>query len=247
MTSTPETSITRCRTCVTPIGFINCPTGGWWAHEQHPADEHDAIPGAWQDGDELMEAIAAAVWEHCHTEGTSDVVDDPRNIAGTAAAVARRMLAAVLPAVPVPPTTHATVRAEAANYVTVDELAHAIDNSTPYPIEIRSDVCRFMAERLLEMLTVGKRDEHPVWQPEEEPPPSPQPRPEDPAELRRLADEAQQQPDTETCRRTRSVDGTEYPPCARKAGHEEAYCQSADGRAYFLAALGPGRVADEEA
>jgi hypothetical protein len=86
---------TLCRTCMTPIGYIDCPTGGWWAHETHPADGHDAVPGGWVDGDELMEAIAAAVWEHCTTEGTaSPVVDDPRNIAGTAAAVARRLLAA---------------------------------------------------------------------------------------------------------------------------------------------------------
>lgn len=91
MTTNPET---LCRTCVTAIGWIDSPTGGWWAHETHPADDHDAVPGAWVDGDELMEAIAAEVWEHCAGEGTSLVVDDPRNIAGTAAAVARRMLAA---------------------------------------------------------------------------------------------------------------------------------------------------------
>jgi hypothetical protein len=87
-----------CRTCVTLIGYIDAPTGGWWAHETHPADDHDAVPGAWVDGDELMEAIAAGVWEHCAGEGASLVVDDPRNIAGTAAAVARRMFAAVSPA-----------------------------------------------------------------------------------------------------------------------------------------------------
>lgn len=67
--------------------------------------------------------------------------------------------------------------------LTARELAHAIDNSTPYPIEIRPDVCQFMAERLLEMLTIGKRDEHPLWKPEEEPPPGPQPEPMDPATL----------------------------------------------------------------
>ncbi|MFF3511567.1 hypothetical protein [Streptomyces sp. NPDC002573] len=44
---------------------------------------------AWVGGDPLMEVIAAAVWEHCRTEGTSLVTDDPRNIAAVAAAVAR--------------------------------------------------------------------------------------------------------------------------------------------------------------
>ena len=42
----------------------------------------------WTDGDPLMEAIAAAVWEQCSTEGTTSlVVDDPRNIAAVVAAV----------------------------------------------------------------------------------------------------------------------------------------------------------------
>ncbi|MFF9175938.1 hypothetical protein [Streptomyces sp. NPDC014793] len=55
------------------------------------------------------------------------------------------------------------------------------------------------------------------------------------AVLRRLAGEAQQNP----CGRTESVTGEEYPPCARLAGHREAYCRSADGKAYFLALYGP--------
>lgn len=46
-------------------------------------------PAVWIDGDPLMEAIAAAVWEHCRTEGTSLVVDDPRNIAAVAASAIR--------------------------------------------------------------------------------------------------------------------------------------------------------------
>jgi hypothetical protein len=33
-----------CGICDTPVGWVNCPTGGWWAHEQHPADGHDASP-----------------------------------------------------------------------------------------------------------------------------------------------------------------------------------------------------------
>ena len=49
-------------------------------------NQPDPAAAAWIDGDPLMEAIAAAVWEHCQTEGTSLVVDDPRNIAAVAAA-----------------------------------------------------------------------------------------------------------------------------------------------------------------
>jgi hypothetical protein len=34
----------RCISCDTPVGWIDAPTGGWWAHAQHPADGHDADP-----------------------------------------------------------------------------------------------------------------------------------------------------------------------------------------------------------
>ncbi|MER6183075.1 hypothetical protein [Streptomyces sp. NPDC001652] len=33
-----------CINCETPVGWVDCPTGGWWAHETHPADGHDADP-----------------------------------------------------------------------------------------------------------------------------------------------------------------------------------------------------------
>lgn len=31
-----------CRTCMRPCQWIDCPTGGWWAHLTHPEDGHDA-------------------------------------------------------------------------------------------------------------------------------------------------------------------------------------------------------------
>lgn len=33
-----------CETCGERIGWIECPTGGWWSHETHPDDGHDAVP-----------------------------------------------------------------------------------------------------------------------------------------------------------------------------------------------------------
>lgn len=33
-----------CAPCGQPIRYVDCPTGGWWAHEVHPADDHDAAP-----------------------------------------------------------------------------------------------------------------------------------------------------------------------------------------------------------
>ncbi|WP_405506429.1 hypothetical protein OG323_06350 [Streptomyces cyaneofuscatus] len=55
-----------------------------------PADLLRAA-AVWVDGDPLMEAMAAAVYEQCRTE-PSIVVDDPRNIAAVAATVARQLL-----------------------------------------------------------------------------------------------------------------------------------------------------------
>jgi hypothetical protein len=34
-----------CAACGGAIRYIDCPTGGWWAHETHPADGHDAELG----------------------------------------------------------------------------------------------------------------------------------------------------------------------------------------------------------
>lgn len=33
-----------CAVCETPIEWVACPTGGWWAHHTHPEDGHDAQP-----------------------------------------------------------------------------------------------------------------------------------------------------------------------------------------------------------
>lgn len=41
--------------------------------------------------------------------------------------------------------------------------------------------------------------------------------------------------DEPLCGRTEAVSGETYLPCARPAGHREAYCRSADGSVYFLA------------
>lgn len=48
--------------------------------------------------------------------------------------------------------------------MTVDALAHALHNSTPYPVELDRQVREFMARELLLMLHVTARPNHPVWQ-----------------------------------------------------------------------------------
>ena len=84
----------------------------------------DVERAAWVDGDPLMEAIAAAVWEHCQTDGTmSLVVDDPRNIAAVAAAVARAAASAVV----APPTDRATLSDRLARAVAEDASALRMD------------------------------------------------------------------------------------------------------------------------
>lgn len=37
----------ECQECGGEIGWIDCPTGGWWSHKHHPANEHDARAGDW--------------------------------------------------------------------------------------------------------------------------------------------------------------------------------------------------------
>jgi hypothetical protein len=32
----------RCCWCGKRMAWIDCPTGGWWAHDVHPSDHHDA-------------------------------------------------------------------------------------------------------------------------------------------------------------------------------------------------------------
>ncbi|NJP70394.1 hypothetical protein, partial [Streptomyces sp. C1-2] len=49
--------------------------------EAQQTGDRTAAPTVWIDAHPQLEAIAAAVWEQCRTEGTSLVVDDPRNIA----------------------------------------------------------------------------------------------------------------------------------------------------------------------
>ncbi|MGW4786144.1 hypothetical protein [Streptomyces sp. NPDC004230] len=39
-----EVRIADCLVCGTPIAWVDCPTGGWWAHDVHPSDDHDATP-----------------------------------------------------------------------------------------------------------------------------------------------------------------------------------------------------------
>lgn len=50
---TPEADVTHglapgrqlCNICGGHINYQDAPTGGWWAHETHPEDGHDAWPG----------------------------------------------------------------------------------------------------------------------------------------------------------------------------------------------------------
>jgi hypothetical protein len=61
---------TECVRCGGRIGWIDCPTGGWWVHAQHPADGHDADPGA-DDFFQPGHTYAYSVWQfRCDTVTT---------------------------------------------------------------------------------------------------------------------------------------------------------------------------------
>jgi hypothetical protein len=40
----PTAYVMACAQCDGLLGWIACPTGGWWSHREHPADDHDAEP-----------------------------------------------------------------------------------------------------------------------------------------------------------------------------------------------------------
>jgi hypothetical protein len=41
-----------CMRCGGVVRWQHCPTGGWWIHDQHPSDDHDAYPG-WRPAQEM--------------------------------------------------------------------------------------------------------------------------------------------------------------------------------------------------
>lgn len=49
--------IVACAVCSTPIEWVYCPTGGWWSHLIHPADEHDGAPSP------AIEAVTRSIIE----------------------------------------------------------------------------------------------------------------------------------------------------------------------------------------
>ncbi|MFD0209172.1 hypothetical protein ACFVH9_08540 [Streptomyces hirsutus] len=48
--------------------------------------------------------------------------------------------------------------------MTVSALAYALDNATPYPVELHRQVLEHMAQQLLAMLRITARPDHSLWQ-----------------------------------------------------------------------------------
>lgn len=48
--------------------------------------------------------------------------------------------------------------------MTIDALVHALDNATPYPVELDREVLEHVAHQLLAMLYLTARPDHPLWQ-----------------------------------------------------------------------------------
>lgn len=45
----PAPAPRACTTCGGYVRWVDAPTGGWWAHDVHPPDEHDAAVASVQD------------------------------------------------------------------------------------------------------------------------------------------------------------------------------------------------------
>lgn len=102
----------------------------------------------WVDGDPLMEAIAAAVWEQCgRSDSGSCVEDDPRTIAAVAAAVS------------VPPPAPRADDLRCAVCHRADDGSHPAVCFPPAPAD-RAAVLRWAADRLAEEIQRGARFSH---------------------------------------------------------------------------------------
>ena len=53
----------RCRRCNGVATWIDCPTGGWWAHDVHPTNGHQA------DLPELEQVMDSEGWLHTVKDG----------------------------------------------------------------------------------------------------------------------------------------------------------------------------------
>ena len=56
--------------------------------------------------------------------------------------------------------------------ISKEDLKFALDNCTPYPIDLHSEVIDFMADQLLEWLHIEKNPDGLVWVPDPEEPPA---------------------------------------------------------------------------
>jgi hypothetical protein len=67
----------KCSACSAPVAWIDCPTGGWWAHWEHPADEHDAEVGNLPRPGKAIFIKAEHVETHRSAEEWSLIFTDP--------------------------------------------------------------------------------------------------------------------------------------------------------------------------
>ncbi|WP_158813111.1 hypothetical protein [Streptomyces rimosus] len=77
-----------CSVCSEGVQWVGG-TDGWWVHAHMDTPDHEATPVYWQDGDRLMEAIAAAVRAYCRTDANGLIHATAQDIAAVAASVAR--------------------------------------------------------------------------------------------------------------------------------------------------------------
>lgn len=66
-----------CEVCRKEAEWIDCPTGGWWAHWEHPADDHDAVVELDEDMDRPVLVHTEYIESFRHQEEWSMVFRDP--------------------------------------------------------------------------------------------------------------------------------------------------------------------------
>ena len=66
-----------CEVCRNEIEWIDCPTGGWWSHWEHPADDHDAVAVLSEDDGRAILVSTEHIQSFRYQEEWSMIFRDP--------------------------------------------------------------------------------------------------------------------------------------------------------------------------
>jgi len=90
----PDVRTSVCDTCSGNIFWQDCPTGGWWIHQQHPEDGHDALPNLDVPLETLTSAMSTLVPEPEYGKAVLVLEVDPERLPDALQSIQRFLLGA---------------------------------------------------------------------------------------------------------------------------------------------------------